>query len=78
MPYKRSSPISYAFPVTHFEPVFWKPEFFNTYSCSRQLNSADSRLLVIRLASARPILHQPTFGTAAEAILWGGSLFEGT
>ena len=37
MAYKRSSLISYTFPVTHSGLVFLKTEFFNSYGISQQL-----------------------------------------
>jgi hypothetical protein len=35
-PYKRFSPTSDTFLVTHFEPGFGKTDFFNSHACYRQ------------------------------------------
>jgi|ERR1019366_6211710 hypothetical protein len=40
MTYKRFSPDANTFLVIRFKPVFGKTEFFNSYSCSRQLSRA--------------------------------------
>jgi hypothetical protein len=38
MPYKRFSLSAYTFPVTHFELVFRKIDFFNTHEIYRQVS----------------------------------------
>ena len=37
MPYKRFSPTAHTFPVTNFELIFRKPEFFNSHRPYRTL-----------------------------------------
>jgi hypothetical protein len=46
MPYKRLSPPAHTFLVTHFELIFRKTDFFNSYGCLQQLSARPLSLVV--------------------------------